>query len=144
MQLFHFILYVDDQAKSRKFYQAVLGFKPRLDVPGMTEFELPGGAVLGLMPCRGIKRLLGPVLPDPEGAQGVPRAETYLVDPDAEAVFERALAAGARLLSPFSERDWGHTVAYCLDPDGHVVAFARVDTGLSLCGKTVRSLAPLA
>ena len=31
----------------------------RLDVPGMTEYELARGAVLGLMPEAGIRRLLG-------------------------------------------------------------------------------------
>ena len=36
----------------------------------------------------------------------------------------RALAAGARELSPLALRNWGHEVAYSLDPDGHVLAFA--------------------
>ncbi len=125
MQQIHFILYVNDQIRSRDFYTAVLGEEPSLDVPGMTEFEMPGNAILGLMPSVGISRLLGPVLPDPTKAAGVPRAEIYLVGEDPEGLFNRALAAGATLLSPFEDRDWGHRVAYCLDPDSHVVAFAR-------------------
>lgn len=32
-----FVLYVDDQARSRTFYTAVLGQAPELDVPGMTD-----------------------------------------------------------------------------------------------------------
>jgi len=36
----------------------------------------------------------------------------------------RALAVGARELSPMAPRDWGDLVAYSLDPDGHVLAFA--------------------
>lgn len=120
----HFILYVADQGRSTAFYAAALGQPPRLDVPGMTEFELAAGAVLGLMPEAGIRRLLGPALPDPSRAAGVPRAELYLVVGDAAACHARALAAGARELSPLSPRDWGHRVAYALDPDGHVVAFA--------------------
>ena len=55
----HFILYVADQARSAAFYEATLGVTPRLDVPGMTEFALPGGAVLGLMSDAAIVRLLG-------------------------------------------------------------------------------------
>ena len=35
-----------------------------------------------------------------------------------------ALAAGAKELSPMGLRSWGHLAAYCLDPDGHVLAFA--------------------
>jgi uncharacterized glyoxalase superfamily protein PhnB len=92
----------------------------------MTEFELPGGAVLGLMPESGIKRLLGETIPDPSSAAGIPRAELYLLVEDAPAYFQRAIDAGARELSPIKLRDWGHEAGYVLDPDGHVVAFARV------------------
>lgn len=122
----HFILYVADQARSTAFYTAVLARPPRLHVPGMTEFALPGGAVLGLMPEQGIRRLLGPALPGPAGAAGIPRCELYLVSGDPAAWHARALAAGARELSPLGPRDWGHEAAYALDPDGHVLAFAAV------------------
>jgi uncharacterized protein len=119
------ILYVADQVRSREFYRGVLEADPVLDVPGMTEFALPGGAVLGLMPESGIRRLLGETLPDPARARGTPRAELYLVVSDPLGFHERALAAGARELSPLALRDWGVEVAYSLDPDGHVLAFAR-------------------
>lgn len=117
------ILYVADQAVARDFYAAVLGQAPRLDVPGMTEFELEPGCVLGLMPEKGIKRLL-PSLPDPAAGNGVPRAEVYLTVPDPAASHARALAAGARELSPLEPRGWGDKAAYSLDPNGHVLAFA--------------------
>jgi catechol 2,3-dioxygenase-like lactoylglutathione lyase family enzyme len=120
----HFILYVSDQRASAAFYAAVLGRAPTLDVPGMTEFALGSGAVLGLMPEAGVRRLLGDALPDPAAAGGVPRAELYLVVEDPAAHHARALAAGARELSPLLPRDWGHRAAYSLDPDGHVLAFA--------------------
>jgi catechol 2,3-dioxygenase-like lactoylglutathione lyase family enzyme len=121
----HLILYVADQAQSAHFYRTVLATAPVLDVPGMTEFACGEGAVLGLMPEAGIRRLLGAALPDPATARGVPRAELYLVVDDPAACHARALAAGARELSPLRPRDWGHTVAYSLDLDGHVLAFAR-------------------
>lgn len=130
----HFILYVADQARSAAFYRAVLDCAPRLDVPGMSEFLLPGGAVLGLMPEAGIRRLLGPVLPDPAGAHGIPRAELYLLLPEPQAFHRRALAVGAVELSAFQPRAWGHSAAYCLDPDGHVLAFA--------CASLIRQNAP--
>jgi len=119
----NFILYVRDQAKSREFYAIALGMAPRLDVPGMTEFELASGCVLGLMPEKGIKRLL-PDMPDPETARGAPRAEVYLTVGDPAVYHARALAAGARELSPLGPRNWGDKAAYSLDPDGHVIAFA--------------------
>ncbi len=123
----HFILYVADQEQSTSFYSQALAITPRLQVPGMTELELPGGAVLGLMPVSGIRRLLGDVLPDPAAAAGVPRAELYLLVEHPELCHRRALAAGARELSPVLARDWGHRAGYCLDDDGHVLAFAAVE-----------------
>lgn len=81
--------------------------------------------MLGLMPETGIKKLLGEPLPDPQLARGIPRAEVYLIVENAQAYYWRALSKGARPLSEPVTRDWGHTVAYCLDPDGHVLAFAE-------------------
>ena len=119
-----FILFVRDQELSAAFYKSALGSTPVLDVPGMTEFSLYGSAGLGLMPETGIRRLLGPGLPDPATAHGTPRSELYLVVDDPAACHARALAAGATELSPLAERPWGDLAAYCLDPDGHIVAFA--------------------
>jgi len=121
----HLIFYVSDQKVSSQFYARVLGLQPQLDVPGMTEFRLGEGTILGLMPAAGIKRLLGDRLPDPSNAAGTPRAELYLVVEDPGTYHRRALDNGAKELSALSLRDWGHEAAYSLDPDGHVLAFAR-------------------
>lgn len=91
----------------------------------MTEFDIGDGAVLGLMPSAGIRRLLGDAIPDPALAHGIPRAELYLIVDEPAACHRRALEAGARELSPLLPRDWGDHTAYSLDPDGHVLAFAR-------------------
>jgi uncharacterized protein len=125
VQAVHFILYVEDQERSRDFYAAVLAREPTLHVPGMTEFRLRGSCVLGLMPAAGIRRLLGERLPDPMQASGVPRAELYLHVEDPLACHQRALEQGARELSELQERPWGDVAAYSLDPDAHVLAFAR-------------------
>lgn len=114
----HFILYVEDQQRSADFYEAVLGHPPQLHVPGMTEFSLGPGSVLGLMPQRSIERLL-PIVT----ARG-PRAELYLVTPQPQAMLERARRAGANMLSGLEPRTWGASVGYCLDPDEHVLAVA--------------------
>lgn len=125
----HLILYVADQRASCEFYASVLARQPDLDVPGMTEFHLGGGAVLGLMPERGIRRLLGDALPDPGSARGVPRAELYLRVDGPAAYHARALRHGAIELSPLAPRDWGDDVAYSIDRDGHVLAFAEATAG---------------
>lgn len=120
----HFILYVADQARSTAFYSAVLGAEPALDVPGMTEFTFSENCILGLMREAGIRALLGERLPDPSRANGTPRAELYLVVPSPALFHERALSAGGTELSALALRNWGYVVSYCLDPDGHVIAFA--------------------
>lgn len=119
----HFILYVRDQAASRDFYSKVLGCSPSLDVPGMTELELRDGSVLGLMPETSIVRLLPEI--EPAKLRGPGRAELYWMVDDPAAYHARAIAAGARELSPLLERNWGHRAAYSLDMDGHVIAFAE-------------------
>ncbi len=125
----HFILYVRDQEASTRFYRQALEREPTLVAPGMTEFTL-GDAVLGLMPESGAKRLLGAALdfpaPDATSTSRPARAELYLIVSEPAEFHRRALAAGARELSELLPRDWGHDAAYSADPDGHVLAFARV------------------
>lgn len=122
-----FILYVNDQDKSAEFYSKVLAQAPHLHVPGMTQFALGDGSLLGLMPESGIKRVLGEALPDPSVGNGIPRSEVYLYVEGAEAYHRRALEAGAKELSPMQKRDWGERAAYSLDPDGHVLAFCEAE-----------------
>jgi catechol 2,3-dioxygenase-like lactoylglutathione lyase family enzyme len=120
----HFILYVQDQARSTAFYTHVFGYPPSLNMPGMTEFTLTENTIVGLMPEAGIKRLLGARLPDPAHGTRPSRAELYLLVRQPLAYHQRALEAGAQELSGLAERDWGHQAAYSLDLDGHVLAFA--------------------
>lgn len=121
----NFILYVKDQERSTAFYTKVLGLEPTLNVPGMTEFRIGDLCFLGLMPEKGIKRLLGDALPDPSGANGIPRAEIYLTVEDPFEFHRRSIQNGGRELSPVEERNWGDTAGYTIDPDGHVLVFAR-------------------
>ena len=121
----HFILYVRDQELSAKFYHQTLGNEPSLNVPGMTEFKLENNCILGLMPEKGIKRLLGDAIQDPEKTNGIARAELYFQVLEPQGFIDRAVKAGARILSPLEKRNWGHEAGYIADPDGHVVAFAR-------------------
>ena len=115
-----FIHYVDDQGRARDFYRALLVKEPRTDVPGMTEFALPGGGILGLMPRANIEALLPGGLP-PAGSG----SELYLRLQDVEDAVGRAVDAGATLVAPLERRSWGEEVAYLVDPEGQVLALAR-------------------
>lgn len=125
IQSSHFILYVTDQKQSADFYAKVLGIEPSLNVPGMTEFRIGEKAVLGLMPEKGIKKLLGEKIEDPALAKKIPRSELYLFVDNPETFHNRAIAVGAVELSPCQPRDWGDRAAYSSDPDGHILAFAK-------------------
>jgi uncharacterized glyoxalase superfamily protein PhnB len=118
------ILYVADQAAAKAFYKAVLMIEPDLDVPGMTEFILGTDSTLGLMPIAGIKTLLGNQY-FPASINENPQAELYLLVDEPESYLERAEKNGAKLLQSLRDREWGDRTGYCLDPDGHVLAFAE-------------------
>lgn len=120
----HTILYVADQNKSTEFYKQVLGMNPLLHVPGMTEFKLSEMHILGLMPEKGIKKLLEDKIPDTFAGSGVPRAELYIRVEEPEHMFATALKLGAQELDPIRPRDWGGRAGYVMDFDGHILAFA--------------------
>lgn len=121
-----FILYVSDQSRSARFYAELLGLSPTLDVAGMTEFTLPGGCKLGLMPEAGIARIISGPMPHPATGHGVPRCELYLLVDDLPTACARAGHAGAQVVDAARDRDWGHRVAYYADMDGHIIALADV------------------
>lgn len=125
----HTILFVADQAKSTEFYSRVLDVTADLNVPGMTEFRLSDGAVLGLMPRSSAKRLFADTVEIAIEDDFHKSAELYLLVDDAAAYLQRAFEAGAKKISPLNLRDWGHRAGYCLDPDGHIIAFAEVASG---------------
>ncbi|MDX5347321.1 MAG: hypothetical protein LPJ89_00440 [Hymenobacteraceae bacterium] len=121
-----FILYVADQQLSKQFYQKLFGAEPYMDVPGITQFDLPGGAArLGIMPEKGIAAILGNAVPHPSAGSGIPRAEVYLYVTDPDHYYLQFIEAGGTAVSAGEMRNWGEYVAYGADPDGHIWAFAK-------------------
>lgn len=120
-----FILYVADQEKSKNFYKKILETEPVLHVPGMTEFQLTVNVKLGLMPESGIKKILLDKTPDPASGSGIPRCELYLKVPFISSYIERAMQAGAKMVSETADRDWGDRVCYVADLDGNIIALAQ-------------------
>jgi hypothetical protein len=119
------ILYVSDQQLSTIFYEKVLSQKPILNVPGMTEFMINEHWKLGLMPEIGIAKIICPSTSHPALGSGIPRCELYLIVENPEQSLITAVNAGAKEIDKASQRDWGDIVAYCSDPDGHILAFAK-------------------
>ena len=119
------ILYVVNQEKSCVFYQQIFRRKADLHVQGMTEFRLADNFTLGLMPNDGIAGILKGKMPHPDHRIGIPGCELYLYVDDIQLEYDNAVACGATLIDPISDRDWGDRVCYFSDPDGHILAFAE-------------------
>ena len=119
------ILFVADQQRSSTFYEIILNQPPVLNVPGMTEFMLTAHFKLGIMPEKSIAKIICPQTADPKLGSGIPRSELYLIVNDPDLALNLALSAGAKEISKMRLRDWGDSVAYCADPDGHIVAFVK-------------------
>ncbi|MDY0077007.1 MAG: lactoylglutathione lyase [Bacteroidales bacterium] len=125
MKEIEFILYVTNQKKSTAFYQQLLEITPSLDVPGMTEFHLAERIKLGLMPENGIAKILEDKVPHPQQGSGIPRCELYLKVKNAAAYIQRGIQLGGKAISDLKSRNWGDTVGYIADLDGHIIAFAE-------------------
>ncbi|MXS71883.1 lactoylglutathione lyase [Flavobacteriaceae bacterium W22] len=119
------ILFVDDQQASMEFYTKLFRQNPDLNVPGMTEFKLAENCKLGLMPNKGIAKILSSKTPHPEQGTGIPRCELYLYVEDIKQEFNNATQIGAKLISSIEDRNWGDKVCYFADIDGHIIAFAE-------------------
>lgn len=120
-----FILYVDNQEISSRFYEALFRIKPTLEVPGMTEFTLSETLKIGLMPNNGIAKIITPATIHPEKGNGIPRCELYFYVENLELEYQNAIKTGAKIISGIENRNWGDCVCYFADLDGHIIAFAK-------------------
>ena len=114
-----------NQERSKDFYEKLLKIKPSLHVPGMTEFILAENVKLGLMPEKGIAKIIAKHLPHPSKGQGIPRCELYLKVNTPLNYLKRGMKLGGKEISKFQIRDWGDKVGYLSDLDGHIIAFAQ-------------------
>ena len=78
--------------------------------------------------------MLGPARDDAFGALQVPASadgpttqSPYIVVPDADAVYDRARAAGAKIVMEIRDEDYGGRHFSCRDPEGHLWNFGSYD-----------------
>jgi uncharacterized glyoxalase superfamily protein PhnB len=118
------ILYVEDVAAALAFYEEAFGLTQRFfnDDNGKAYGELETGstrlafASLELANANLPQNVVASA-PD-EAPLGV---EIALVTPDVPALFSRANAAGAAVVTEPAEKPWGQTVAYVRDNHGFLV-----------------------
>lgn len=125
MKEIEFILYVANQERSTTFYHHLLKLVPITNVEGMTEFQLMPAVKLGLMPVKNVAKVLKSKMPHPSEGDGIPRCELYLKVTSAEKFLQRAIELGGELISEIEPRDWGDSVGYLADLDGHIIAIAE-------------------
>lgn len=119
-----YILYVENQAKSTGLYSQLLGFEPALNVPGMTEFKLSDTAILGLMPKKGIAKLLDNKYSVLESKEDLISTEIYFEVESLDPYYQKVKNLGMKIISEIKVQDWGHKTFYTKDEDGNVIAFA--------------------
>jgi uncharacterized protein len=118
------IVAVSDLDRSARFYSDAFGWPRAVETPVYVEFALPAGMRLGVYQREAFGRNTGAVpFAPPPGA--LAPTELYFHPDDVRAQLDRALAAGAKLLSPLGPRAWGDEAAYVADPDGNIVVLAR-------------------
>jgi len=124
VSLGYVILYVDDVAGALAFYEEAFGLSRRFfnDDDGMAYGELETGSTWLAFASL---ELANSHLPEEAIAAAPDKAplgvEIALVTPDVPALFERAVKAGAVVVSEPVEKPWGQTVAYVRDQQGFLV-----------------------
>ncbi len=115
-------LVYDDAHAAIRFLVEAFGFERRLLVPGVEEGDVAhaelvwpegGGVMLG-----SANRLESLVSQRPTGA-----AATYVVTDEPDALFERAIAAGAELVQRLRDEDYGSRGFSVRDPEGNIWSF---------------------
>lgn len=109
---------VADLGRAHLFYTAMgLALSPK-STGDVEFFQMPGG-VLALYP----RRLLADdatVDPSGKGFAGITLACNLDSEGEVDAMLERAVAAGAKLVKPAQKVFWGGYSGYFADPDGHL------------------------
>jgi catechol 2,3-dioxygenase-like lactoylglutathione lyase family enzyme len=107
---------VDDLDRSLRFYRDGLGWKPAVEAGDFVAFDL-GSVLLALYP-RGLLAQDAGVAAG-YGFGGVTLAQNVVSREEVDRTLKAARAAGATMLKPATEKDWGGYSGYFTDPDGH-------------------------
>ena len=110
-------LVVADLAASRRFYLDGLGWTPELDAPGeVLMFRVGEKLLLSLWDHQHATAEIGPVTLG--GRPPITLAHNLATAEAVDAVLDDARRAGATLVEPAAQRDWGGYSGYFADPDG--------------------------
>lgn len=109
---------VRDLGRSLAFYRDGLGWPTHAYDPGAdVVFFALEGTWLALYPRD--KLAQDAALPDGEGFGGITLAHNEPSEAQVDAVYAKAVAAGAKAVKPPAKTFWGGYSGYFTDPDGH-------------------------
>jgi catechol 2,3-dioxygenase-like lactoylglutathione lyase family enzyme len=125
MRFGYTILYVSDVASSLEFYERALGQKRRFLHESGQYAELDTGETALAFAAHELAAANVPGIYRPEESPGTrPVFEVCFVTRDVQGAFDRAIAEGAKPVTPPQTKPWGQAVAYVRDPDGNLVEIA--------------------
>ncbi len=119
MKFRYTILYVKDVKSAIDFYVAAFGAKQKMLHESGDYGELDTGNTILAFSALELMRQLGKT-PKPADASA-PSFEIAFETDDVEAGVDRAIKAGAKLISKPSKMSWGQTIAYVSDENGFLI-----------------------
>jgi uncharacterized glyoxalase superfamily protein PhnB len=119
-----------DAAAAIDWLCRAFGFEKHMVVPGdagsIAHAQLSfGNGMIMLGSAR--DDAFGKLQKTPAQVGGVGTQSAYIIVPDADAHHARAVAAGAKVVYPLTDEDYGGRGYSCLDPEGHLWSFGTYD-----------------
>jgi len=114
-------LVVRDTKRALEFYRKAFGAETTLSMPG------PDGRIMHAEIRIGDSMVfvsdefpeMAPQIKSPESTGGTVSGSIFMYVPDVDAVFKRAVTAGAKAVMPVSDQFWGDRFGKVSDPFGH-------------------------
>jgi lactoylglutathione lyase len=122
MKFGYTILYVDDVKATLEFYGRAFGLKTRFLHESNQYGELETGTTALAFASNEMGAMNLPGGYVRVAADGQPLGfEIALVTDDVAAAFDRAVAAGAKAITPAKAKPWGQTVVYVRSAEGTII-----------------------
>jgi catechol 2,3-dioxygenase-like lactoylglutathione lyase family enzyme len=109
---------VADLARSRAFYERVVGWKAAGSPPGVVFFDL-NGVVFALFPHEELEKDMKAPAGTGRVSGGFALAYNARSQEEVDAIFARLKAGGATIVKAPEKAFWGGYSGYFADPDGH-------------------------
>ncbi len=110
------IVFVEDMARSRHFYEALLGLRVEIDYEVLVIYENRLALHEG---NRLLKTIYGTEVARHDFAHR--NLDIYLESDTLSETQDSLVAAGVEFIHPIQKQAWGQLVLRCYDPDGHIV-----------------------